>query len=101
MQCRQDHPQPALACTTRYPFSSTLIQSTAAMPGSAGEKGTTGTPEASRINLEAGGHQCGTVLGYSGIQIGLGSTELDSGPHRPATGCLVNRYNRVVLYVTM
>jgi hypothetical protein len=31
----------------------------------------------------------------------LGSTELDSGPHRPAPGCLVNRYNRVVLYVTM
>jgi len=78
------------ACATRYPFSSTLIQSTAAMPGSAGEKGPGG-----------GWHQCGTVLGYSGIQIGLGSTELDSGPHRPAPGCLVNRYNRVVLYVTM
>jgi hypothetical protein len=41
-----------------------------------------------------------TVLGYSGIQIGLGSIELDSGPHRPAPGCLVNRDNRVVLYVT-
>lgn len=34
------------------------------------------------------------------IQIGLGSIELDSGQHRPAPGCLVNRYNRVVLYVT-
>ena len=32
-------PQPALPSTTRYPFSSTLIQSTAAMRGSAGEKG--------------------------------------------------------------
>src|SRR6478752_10242144 len=50
--------------------------------------------------LRGWGHQCVTVLGYSGIQIGLGSTELDSGPHRPAPGCLVNRYNRVVLYVT-
>ena len=50
--------------------------------------------------LEAWGHQCGTVLGYSGIQIGLGSIKLDSGQHRPAPGCLVNRYNRVVLYVT-
>ena len=50
--------------------------------------------------LRGWGHQCGTVLGYSGIQIGLGSIELDSGPHRPAPGCLVNRYNRVVLYVT-
>ena len=50
--------------------------------------------------LRGWGDQCGTVLGYSGIQIGLGSIELDSGQHRPAPGCLVNRYNRVVLYVT-
>ena len=40
------------------------------------------------------------IKGYSGIQIGLGSIKLDGGQHRPAPGCLVNRYNRVVVYVT-
>ena len=97
MRCRQDRPQPALACKTRYPFSSTLIQSTAAMPGSAGEKGTTGTPEASRINLGWGSPvwNCASLLPNKN-RFGL----LDSGQHRPAPGCLVNRYNRVVVYVT-
>ena len=65
--------------------------------GGEGDDGYTGGVE---DQLRGGGHQCGTVLGYSGIQIGLGSIELVSGPHRPAPGCLVNRYNRVVLYVT-
>ncbi len=42
--------------------------------GGEGDDGYTGGVE---DQLRGGGHQCGTVLGYSGIQIGLGSIELN------------------------
>ena len=48
-------------------------------------------------------------LGVTSVELSFATPEyksvwapskLDSGQHRPAPGCLVNRYNRVVVYVT-